>query len=173
MQAFPSIESLQLLKSGEPDISVIADLAYTIWNEYYPSIITQDQVNYMLNKMYSAEALKTQMQEGQEFYLIHAGSIPVGFLSVSSLNKTDWMLHKFYVHSQQRKKGIGSIIFNLLIETLNHPETVRLTVNRHNYQSINFYFKNGFTIERVADFDIGDGYFMNDFVMLWHKKTIH
>jgi hypothetical protein len=38
-----------------------------------------------------------------------------------------------------------------------------------NYKAINFYFKNGFTIEKVADFDIGDGYFMNDFVMIWES----
>ena len=49
------------------------------------------------------------------------------------------------------------------------PLTVRLTVNRQNFKSVNFYFKNGFTIERVADFDIGNGYVMNDFVMMWKK----
>jgi ribosomal protein S18 acetylase RimI-like enzyme len=43
---------------------------------------------------------------------------------------------------------------------------MRLQVNRQNYTAINFYFKLGFTIERVADFDIGHGFFMNDFVML-------
>ena len=42
-------------------------------------------------------------------------------------------------------------------------------VNRMNYKAVNFYFKSGFTIEKVADFDIGDGYFMNDFVMIWES----
>ena len=49
------------------------------------------------------------------------------------------------------------------------PEELRLTVNRQNFKSINFYFKNGFKIEQVADFDIGNGYVMNDFVMVWRK----
>jgi ribosomal protein S18 acetylase RimI-like enzyme len=43
---------------------------------------------------------------------------------------------------------------------------LRLQVNRQNYKAINFYFRNGFIIESIADFDIGDGYFMNDFIML-------
>jgi RimJ/RimL family protein N-acetyltransferase len=50
-----------------------------------------------------------------------------------------------------------------------HPQiqTFRLTVNRKNFKSINFYFKLGFKIESVEDFDIGNNYFMNDFVMKW------
>jgi diamine N-acetyltransferase len=48
------------------------------------------------------------------------------------------------------------------------PDTseLRLTVNRKNFKAINFYFKNGFIIESVKDFDIGNGYLMEDFVML-------
>ena len=49
-------------------------------------------------------------------------------------------------------------------------EKLRLTVNRQNFKSINFYFKNGFKIDHVEDFDIGNGYVMNDFVMLWENK---
>jgi len=43
---------------------------------------------------------------------------------------------------------------------------LRLQVNRQNYKAVNFYFKMGFIIESVGDFDIGGGYFMNDFVMV-------
>ncbi|MBK7966419.1 MAG: hypothetical protein IPK10_14825 [Bacteroidetes bacterium] len=47
-----------------------------------------------------------------------------------------------------------------------------MTVNRTNLKAINFYFKKGFTIEEVKDFDIGNNYFMNDFVMLY-IPTLH
>jgi RimJ/RimL family protein N-acetyltransferase len=46
------------------------------------------------------------------------------------------------------------------------PDIIKLTVNRQNFKSINFYFKNGFKIEKVEDFDIGNGYWMNDFIMV-------
>ena len=49
------------------------------------------------------------------------------------------------------------------------PQEIRLQVNRQNFKAINFYFKAGFKIEKVADFDIGDGYFMNDFIMIWES----
>jgi hypothetical protein len=38
-----------------------------------------------------------------------------------------------------------------------------------NVASINFYFKNGFKIEKWADFEIGNGYEMNDYIMLWKQ----
>jgi ribosomal protein S18 acetylase RimI-like enzyme len=47
---------------------------------------------------------------------------------------------------------------------------LRLQVNRQNVVAINFYFKAGFVIEKSADFDIGDGYFMNDFIMYFTRK---
>jgi ribosomal protein S18 acetylase RimI-like enzyme len=77
----------------------------------------------------------------------------------------DFFLHKFYIDQQVSNSGIGTKVLNLLIELIK-PKSLTLTVNRQNYKSINFYFKNGFKIDRVEDFDIGNGYHMNDFVMV-------
>jgi ribosomal protein S18 acetylase RimI-like enzyme len=41
---------------------------------------------------------------------------------------------------------------------------LQLQVNRHN-KARSFYKKIGFAVMEEADFDIGNGYFMNDFVM--------
>ncbi|MES2763791.1 MAG: GNAT family N-acetyltransferase, partial [Bacteroidota bacterium] len=89
----------------------------------------------------------------------------IGFISVSSENKTNYFLHKFYIDQQRSNKGIGTEVLNLLIQEV-APKLLTLTVNRQNFKSINFYFKNGFKIDRVEDFDIGNGYQMNDFVMV-------
>ena len=94
----------------------------------------------------------------------------VGFISVNSKKKGEWFLNKFYINQLKAKKGIGSKVFDLLLE-LTNPKKITLTVNRQNYKSINFYFKKGFKIEKVADFEIGKNYVMNDFVMAWRKKN--
>ena len=65
----------------------------------------------------------------------------------------------------EQAKGIGTKLLNHILQTLKNAKTIELTVNRQNYKAINFYFKNGFVIKEVADFDIGNNYFMNDFVM--------
>jgi RimJ/RimL family protein N-acetyltransferase len=161
------MESLKLLEAKESDIPEIAALAELIWNQHYPSIISQTQIDYMLNWMYSTDSLKEQMQiKNHLFHLIEKNEEKIGFVSVNKENEKDWFLNKFYIDQNKSAQGIGSKAFDLLIETI-HPKKITLTVNRQNFKSINFYFKKGFVIERVADFDIGNGYVMDDFVMVW------
>ena len=162
---------LILTQASEQDFSAIEQLACLIWEKHYIPIIGDEQVRYMLHKMYRFDAIKKQAEEGQVFYLIHWNRELVGFVSLSSGNQRDFMLHKFYLLQDKQGKGMGTRIFKKICDELYQPETIRLTVNRQNYKSINFYFKLGFVIEKTADFDIGAGYFMNDFVMLWQNKN--
>lgn len=157
---------INLTVAKEKDLNTIARLAHIIWNDYYVSIIGQEQVDYMLTKMYNSESLSEQLNEKKHiFYLIEKDSEAIGFVSVSSTNQQDYFIHKFYINQQKSNTGIGTIILNSLIEIIK-PKSLILTVNRQNFKSINFYFKNQFKIDRVEDFDIGNGYQMNDFVMV-------
>ncbi len=157
---------MKLTRAGFNDIPTIHSLAERIWKSYYPSIISREQIDYMLGKMYSPIALESQMKEGQDFYLLQSGDEVCGYLSVSATNGGDYFLHKFYMENGRHRQGFGSLFFNELLKLIPSTASLRLTVNRQNFKAINFYFKNGFIIERVADFDIGDGFEMNDFVMV-------
>lgn len=157
--------NVQLIPAGKAEIPEIAALADKIWNEHYPNIIGQVQVDYMLEKIYNASSLAAQMDEGQQFFFIEYMGRRCGFLSVSQKN-SGCFIHKFYVDVSEHGKGLGTAAFEALMEHFPHISEYRLQVNRQNHKAINFYFKLGFVIEKVADFDIGDGYFMNDFVMV-------
>jgi GNAT superfamily N-acetyltransferase len=157
--------NLTFKKATPNDIPLIDQLAHKIWKEHYPSIITVDQIDYMLNKMYSPEAIQQQMNEGQQFTLVYDNDEPVGYASTSAKDGKNYFLHKFYVDTSKHRKGIGGVLYEHLITGLK-PQSIELTVNRKNFKAINFYFKKGFTIDHVADFDIGNGYFMNDLVMI-------
>jgi hypothetical protein len=56
---------------------------------------------------------------------------------------------------------LNSIIEDVKLRGITQLE---LNVNRNN-PSYHFYLKNGFTVFREEMLDIGDGYFMDDFVM--------
>jgi RimJ/RimL family protein N-acetyltransferase len=73
--------------------------------------------------------------------------------------------------NEKRGRGLGKIVFELLLARCPGLRELRLTVNRQNYKSINFYFKIGFTIEKCVDIPIGEGFEMNDFQMLWHSPA--
>ena len=163
------MSNITLQVAHPSDFKLIYDLAKTIWNAHYVDIIGQEQVDYMLNKMYNYDSLLEQSTTKKHvFYLIKHNDVVIGIASVSSENGTDFMLHKFYILANEAGSGVGTIVLKKLIDLV-APKSFTLTVNRQNYKSINFYFKNGFKIIEVADFDIGNGFVMNDFVM---KKVV-
>lgn len=165
-------QDIKLSRATLNEVSLISKLAKITWNQHYPAIIGQAQVDYMLNLMYSSLALREQIQHKKHlFYLIEFKKKKIGFVSVNKEKGNAWFINKFYIDQTKAAKGIGSKTFSLLINEVK-PTKISLTVNRQNYKSVNFYFKLGFKIERVADFDIGRGYVMNDFVMVWKKLKV-
>jgi RimJ/RimL family protein N-acetyltransferase len=159
---------LYFRKAQLSDISSIRDLAEKSWWHHYPTIISEEQIRYMLRLMYDEAALREQLEKGQDFYLFgKEGNDPEGFISLSILDEQEAFLHKFYISPDAQGKGLGAAAFDRLLKENANINCIRLTVNRQNFKSINFYFKLGFHIERVADFEIGNDFVMNDFVMKW------
>lgn len=162
---------MRLKEADAGELATVAQLAVQIWNAHYVPIIGQQQVDYMLNRMYSPQSLLEQRNaKNHIFYLVEDAGAVQGFISVHRETGDDWFLNKFYILPQHAAKGLGTRAFEALKEKL-RPKKITLTVNRQNYKSINFYFKNQFRISRVADFDIGGGFVMNDFVMEWEDKV--
>ncbi|MBS1518106.1 MAG: GNAT family N-acetyltransferase [Bacteroidetes bacterium] len=155
--------------NNDEDIKALSVIAAKIWREYYPPIIGADQVEYMLDLMYSFKSLKKQIREDKNiFTAAYLDGRMAGFISISHKGDKNYFLHKLYIDNGIQKKGIGKALLNKVFSKIDY-ETIRLTVNRQNINAVNFYFKNGFKIERVMDMDIGGGYVMNDFVMVFSK----
>ena len=162
--------NISLRRATEADIPLIRQLAERIWWEHYPSIISDAQIAYMLELMYSDSALRQQMEaEGQEFWLPIKNGQTLGFLAVSRKEDADFFLHKFYLDT--REKGLGTIVFELLLAQYPDLLALRLRVNRCNFKSVNFYFKVGFRIEFCIDTPFGAGYVMDDFQMVFGHKN--
>ena|ERR1043165_4860935 len=157
--------SLTFRKATAEDIPLINRLACKIWREHYPDIISHEQIEFMLSDRYSEKALAEGMQRGEQFFLAYANDEPLGYAGIGWKDGY-YYLHKFYIDVSKHRGGVGSGLFNYLLSNIDASKPIRLQVNRTNYKAINFYFKNGFVIEKVGDFDIGGGFFMNDFVMI-------
>lgn len=157
---------LTLRKATAADIPQIRNLAEKVWWEHYPDIISNDQIAYMLQQMYSEAALQRQMtEEGQEFWLPEEGGKPLGFLAISPKGEGEYFMNKFYL--DDRERGLGTIVFELMLARYPDLKILRLRVNRRNFKSVNFYFKVGFRIEYCIDTPFGEGYVMDDFQMIY------
>ena len=151
------------------DIPTIQQIAAITWPVAYP-YISESQLNYMMQWMYSTQSLTEQMQQNHQFFLAYQNfghHQVVGFSSVSFTNDVAiFKLNKLYVLPTAQHKGIGKMLVNTVIEycTANNATEIQLQVNRNNEAQL-FYKKLGFSILYEADVEIGNGFFMNDFVM--------
>lgn len=141
-------------------------LASNIWTEHYSPIIGIEQVNYMLEKFQSKEAMSQQMRDGYEYFVVLEDNIPVGYFSIIPREET-LFLSKAYLAKSQRGKGIFSLMMKKIMEIAKTYEksSIELTVNKENTNSIQVYKHKGFEIVESAVFDIGEGYVMDDFVL--------
>ncbi len=106
------------------------------------------------------------MQDGCSFIIVYDNEEPVGFASYQLTSEEVAKLHKIYVLPSQQGKGTGNFLLNSIIEQVKKLGAVslQLQVNRNNTAKA-FYEKKGFVVIEEADFDIGNGYYMNDYVM--------
>jgi diamine N-acetyltransferase len=155
------------LVSTSEEIAELSRLASVIWQEYYVSIITLEQIDYMVQKYQSESAITEQIhQQGYEYYFIQRDDSPVGYMSVKQ-EEGKLFLSKFYIGKEHRGQGYASqalaFLEQLCIEQ--SMNLIWLTVNRHNESSIAVYEKKGFQTVREQVADIGNGFVMDDFVM--------
>lgn len=165
-QTYMPTANLKLRQAIQKDIPLIRELSHKIWPSTYASIISADQIDYMLQMMYSEDSLVGQMKENHEFIIVSDGKIPIGFASFSLMENGIYKLHKLYVLPQKQGKGIGKFVINEILKAMVRKGGValRLNVNRNN-KAKDFYEKLGFVIINEEDINIGNGYFMNDYVM--------
>ena len=150
----------------EQDIPLIRELTFQVWPQTYAAILSPEKIEYMLNMMYSETSLRRQMADGCQFIIVYDNEEPAGFASYQEIEPGIWKLHKIYVLGTQQGKGTGKFIIEHIVKEIEQwgAKALQLQVNREN-KARGFYEKLGFEIKYAADFDIGGGYFMNDYVM--------
>lgn len=159
---------IYLRKAKEEDIAIITQLAEEIWPQTYSEYISEDQLRYMLDLMYNKGELLGQLRKGHIFLIATEGSKDVGFAGFSLVNPEEYVykLHKLYVLPEMHGKGVGKLLINEVadIAKKNHGKALQLNVNRNN-KAKDFYERAGFHIKETVDLNIGNGFYMNDYVM--------
>lgn len=158
---------LEIRKATAQDIPLIRALCFKIWPQTYRHLLSQEQIDYMLDMMYSPASLQKQIKEdGCVFLIVYDDKEPVAFASYNEYKPRIWKLHKIYILPDQQGKGIGRLIVNHIVAEIKpqNAKAIQLQVNREN-KAKDFYKRLGFTIIHTADFDIGNGYFMKDYIM--------
>ena len=155
-------------KASTDDCPLIHTLASQAFPATYRDILSPEQLDYMMEWMYSLPNLQQQMQEGHVYYLAYQDGVPCGYVSVQPEGADLFHLQKIYVLPEFQGQGVGEALFRQAVNHIRevHPTpcTMELNVNRQN-RALHFYEHMGMRQVRKGDFPIGNGYYMNDYIM--------
>lgn len=165
---------ISIRKAGIEDMTHVHDMAEIAFRHTYRDILSAEQIDYMMEWMYSPSNLRKQLDEGHVYFIAFRNGAPCGYVSIQPEEPvTDsrklFHLQKIYVLPEEQSAGVGRLLYNAIIAHINEvssgqPASIELNVNRKN-PAIGFYLHLGFKILRQGDFHIGNGFYMNDYIM--------
>jgi len=149
------------------DIPEIQRLARRIWEEAYGGLLSKEQIEYMLEMMYSESVIREELLQGTVWDLIIVEGTPRGYLSYGLWENNSVKLFKIYVGKELRGTGLAADSLSRVKEYASRKGrgSVFLTVNKNNKRAIRAYEKNGFAVTASVVTDIGGGFVMDDYVM--------
>ena len=160
---------ISFVPAERKDLPVITQLAPEIWRCAYRKILSAGQIAYMLKMMYSPEKLQADFDSGVKFRLIDCDGRRAGFFAYFECpdDRSTIKLDKLYLHSDFHGKGIGSRVLQFLTECAADAgySRIKLNVNKANARAIKAYTRNGFKKKESVKADIGNGFFMDDYIM--------
>ena len=87
-----------VLHDDIPDLVALAD---EIWHEYFPTVVSQEQTEYMINKFDKEEVLVERIeQRGRHYFFIVNGSTTLGYFTMSP--RSDAQVVKMYLKKEFR-----------------------------------------------------------------------
>ena len=161
--------STAIVPATASDLPTVQRLAEVIWHRHYPGILAVEQIDYMLARGYSLDALAGYLGKpatGLLLGLNHGNAI--GFVAYRPADEPATMrLDKLYVLPEFHGQGWGRRLIDAVLAAARaaHARTCILNVNKQNTASIRAYEHCGFVIRDSVVLDIGGGHVMDDYVM--------
>ena len=174
--------NVRILQADPSDVETIERIARQTWPVTFGGILSAEQIEYMLDRMYRPESLLDQMQRGHVFHLLlvaddaqqdeYAGQSrryrAVGYVS-HQLDEAPGAtkIHKLYVLPEFHGRGLGKELIRKVesIAARAGQFALKLDVNYQN-AAIRFYERAGFEKVERFDTEIGHGYLMEDWRMV-------
>lgn len=150
--------------TGAALIAETAAVADAIWREHYPPMIGTEQVDYMLARFQTPEAIALQIDDGHRYRLLRRGGAAVGYLAWR-IDDAGLFVSKIYVVSELRGSGLGRACFEWLcaVGRRHGCRRIWLTVNRGNRVALEAYRRWGMRNAGAVVADIGGGFVMDDY----------
>jgi diamine N-acetyltransferase len=160
---------IEIRTLSKNELIKVQQMARLTWPSTFASILSPEQIEYMLNWMYDLKMLESQFENGHTFIIAEENGKELGFAGFE-LNHSEGpkaKLHKIYLLPESQGKGVGKKLIHEVAEMagLNNQKSLLLNVNKYNQKAIDFYLRMEFKEIYKEVIDIGNGYIMDDVVM--------
>lgn len=158
--------SAQLIAIDQAHLPALQSLAADIWWAHYPGLISDDQIRFMLARMYSQAQLSRELAEGVHYAGLDVDGRLSGYFSVRPDGEGGAWLDKLYLLPALHGQGYGQQMLRAAEQSAwqRGAGRLRLRVNRHNDKAIAAYQRAGYALLGEDCADIGDGFVMDDFI---------
>lgn len=152
---------------GENELHLVHEIAIQTWPIAYGDILKKEQLEYMLNRFYSLSSLRRSIDDGHLYYVYFEADVALGFMAIQcTKDEYSMKIHKLYVLPNQQGKRIGEKLFQKAVSELESRNRKRLFLNVNRFNAaLQFYLKMEMKILKEENIDIGQGYWMEDYVM--------
>lgn len=152
------------------DVQRIREIAEITWPVTYSDIISAEQIDFMLNWMYNTTTISNAINSiAQDFIVLLKDDEIIGFSGIEHNyeNQPITRIHKLYVLPDNQGIGCGKTLLKAVISEAkkNESKLLHLNVNKQN-PAVQFYNKFGFIIEKEEVLSIGNGFVMDDYIMV-------
>ncbi len=159
-----------LQKADYNDISLIQEIARKSWEAAYHDILSQAQMDYMLENMYSYNEIAAHLKNPNYHYFLIIDEISnsaEGFVGFENHYEDETTkLHRIYLTPESKGKGFGKMALQFLKQQIEEAGDKRIILNVNKENSARqFYESQGFKVYDEGVFDIGNGYVMDDYLM--------
>ena len=147
------------------DAETISNLAKNIWPITYSGIISEEQISFMLEQIYTVESIENQQKNGHQFFILENDGYAQGFASTSAQDNHQYKLQKLYILQNLQGQGAGRLLLTAVEDYCKSKDAKHLVLNVHrNNQARCFYEKMGYQIIETADIPYHH-YILNDYIM--------
>lgn len=160
-----------IIQPGPKHTQTLIQLAHITWQATYPGIISQEQIDFMLNWFYNRPLLESQLANPTQFFrAIQENNTLLAYLHAYEENHA-LKVSKLYVLPTAQGRGFGE----QLLQTAENEARNRLLprimlhVNRFN-PAYQFYLKQGYNVIETIDIPL-ENFMLNDYIMEKQLKT--
>ncbi len=153
----------------QADFATVAALAREIWLAHYTTIISKEQIDYMLEGRFTPQNLARYLDAADRWmHVLRVDGVAVGYLSYAlTATPREMKLEQLYLLPALHGRGLGRLMMER-VETHARElgcDTIMLQVNKCNTTAARVYFASGFTVRSEVVIDIGRGYVMDDYLL--------